>query len=51
MTSFRPFDRENNSQRHHAEVEKIARSAGVHKELADDMLQTVVKDFWAAAWL
>eukprot|EP00435_Cladocopium_sp_Y103_P038906 s1108_g10.t1 len=31
-----------------ARVEKIARGAGVHKELAEELLQSVVKDFWAA---
>eukprot|EP00434_Breviolum_minutum_P030525 symbB.v1.2.026995.t1/scaffold2736.1/size71972/4 len=29
-------------------VEKIAQNAGVHKDVAEEMLQTVVKDFWTA---
>ncbi|CAK9071063.1 unnamed protein product [Durusdinium trenchii] len=31
-----------------ARVEKIAQSAGVHKDLAEEMLHAAVKDFWTA---
>ncbi|CAJ1412331.1 unnamed protein product, partial [Effrenium voratum] len=31
-----------------ARAERIASSAGVHKDLAEEMMQTVVKEFWGA---